>query len=211
MRQIQEAGGQALFAGTDVSRAPEVEAVVDRTLAAYGRLDYACNSAGVFETPATLSEQTEEDFDRTISINLKGVWLCMKYEVQAMLRDHGGAIVNISSLNAVKVAPTIPFYSASKAGVDALTRAAALSYAKQGIRVNAIDAGAFRTPMLEEVLLRLGDGDPEAGAAQYDAVIPLGRIGRPEEIAQAVIWLCSEAASYVTGQALAVDGGLQAT
>jgi NAD(P)-dependent dehydrogenase (short-subunit alcohol dehydrogenase family) len=208
---IREAGGEALFVGTDVSRAPEVEALVAQTLATYGRLDYACNSAGIGDAPASIVEQTEEDFDRTIGVNLKGVWLCMKYEIPAMLLNQGGAIVNISSLNAVKAVPTAPFYSASKAGIDSLTKAAALGYARQGIRVNAIDAGAFRTPMLEEVLGRVGEGDPEVGAAQYAAAIPLGRIGRPEEIAAAVVWLCSETASYVTGHVMVVDGGLQAT
>jgi NAD(P)-dependent dehydrogenase (short-subunit alcohol dehydrogenase family) len=211
VRLIREVGGEALFVRTDVSRAAEVEALIARTLAAFGRLDYACNSAGISEAPALIAEQTEEDFDRTIGVNLKGVWLCMKYEIQAMLQGQGGSIVNISSLNAVKAVPTAPFYSASKAGIDSLTRAAALGYAKRGIRVNAIDAGAFRTPMLEKVLRRVGEGDPEVGAAQYDAAIPLGRIGRPEEIANTVVWLCSEAASYVTGHVMVVDGGLQAT
>ncbi len=210
VRAVAEAGGDALFVQTDASRAGDVEALVARTLDAYGRLDCACHSAGTGEPEALLVDQVEEDFDRTIGVNLKGVWLCMKHEIPAMRQGDGGAIVNISSLNAVKAAPTAPFYSASKAGVDSLTKAAALGYAQDGIRVNAIDAGAFRTPMLEGVLNRVGGGDVEAAAAQYAAAIPLGRIGDPDEIARAVVWLCSDAASYITGHTLAVDGGLLA-
>jgi len=209
-RLVAEVGGEALFVQTDVSQDKDVEALVARTLETYGRLDYACNNAGVVEPDALLVDGTEEDFDRVIGVNLKGVWLCMKYEIAAMRRGGGGAIVNISSLNAVKAAPSAPFYSASKAGVDSLTKSAALGYAKDGVRVNSIDAGAFRTPMLEGVLDRIG-GDVEAAAALYSAAIPLGRIGQPDEIARAVLWLCSDAASYVTGHTLAVDGGLHAT
>ncbi len=214
VRAIADTGGDALFVQTDVSRAAEVEGLVARTLDAYGRLDCACNSAGTGEPEALLADQPEEEFDRTIGVNLKGVWLCMKYEIAAMRRGGGGAggtIVNISSLNAVKAAPTVPFYSASKAGVDSLTKAAALGYAKDGIRVNAIDAGAFSTPMLDGVLDRVSGGHPEEAAARYAAAIPLGRIGQPDEIARAVVWLCSDAASYVTGHTLVVDGGLLAT
>jgi len=213
VRAVAAAGGEALFVQTDVSRAGDVAALVVRTLDAYSRLDYACNSAGAVEPEALLADQLEGTFDQTIGVNLKGVWLCMTYEIGAMRREaggSGGAIVNISSLNAVKAAPTVPFYSASKAGVDSLTKAAALGYATEGIRVNAIDAGAVRTPMLDGFLDRMSGGHPEVAAAQYDAAIPLGRIGQPDEIARAVVWLCSDAASYVTGHALAVDGGLHA-
>ncbi len=211
VREIVAAGGEALFVPTDVSRAREVDALIDATVQVYGRLDYACNSAGTGETSASIVEQTEEDFDATIGVNLKGVWLCMKYEIPAMLEHGGGAIVTISSINAVKAVPTAPFYSASKAGVIALTKAAALGYAAVGVRVNAIDAGAFQTPMLEGVLNRVSGGHPDDAAAGLAAMIPLGRIGRPEEIANAVVWLCSDAASYITGHALAVDGGILAT
>jgi len=211
VRAVAEAGGDALFVQTDVSRAGDVEALAARTLDTYGRLDCACNSAGTGEPEALLADQSEEQFDRTIGVNLKGVWLCMKHEIVAMRRGDGGAIVNISSLNAVKAAPTVPFYSASKAGVDSLTKAAALGYAKEGIRVNAIDAGAFRTPLLEGFLTSMSGDHPEEAAARYAAAIPLGRIGHPDEIARAVVWLCSDAASYITGHTLAVDGGLLAT
>jgi len=210
-REIKGIGGEALFVAMDVSRAREVAALVDATVRAFGRLDYACNSAGVEGTSASVVEQTEEDFDTTIGVNLKGVWLCMKYQIPAMLEHGGGAIVTISSINAVKAVPTAPFYSASKAGVIALTKAAALGYAAAGVRVNAIDAGAFQTPMLQGVLDRVSGGQPDDAAAELAAMIPLGRIGRPEEIANAVVWLCSDAASYITGHALAVDGGILAT
>lgn len=208
---IAEIVGDARAVPADVSKAADVEALVAATVSAYGRLDYACNSAGVESASATIVDQTEENFDATIGVNLKGVWLCMKYQIPAMLRHGGGSIVNISSVNAVKVAPTASLYSASKAAVVALTKAAALEYARAGVRVNAIDAGAFQTSMLEGVLERAGGGDIAGAAAQYAALIPLGRIGRPEEIAEAVVWLCSDAASYITGHALAVDGGLLAT
>lgn len=211
VRLITDAGGEALFIQTDVSHADDVAALVVRTLTAYGRVDCACNSAGTGEREALLADQTEEEFEHTIGVNLKGVWLCMKHEIAAMRQSGGGAIVNISSLNALRVAPMAPFYSASKAGVDALTKAAALGYAQDGIRVNSIDAGAFRTPMLDGVFDRMSGGHREDAAAQYTAAIPLGRIGRPEEIARAVVWLCSEAASYVTGHVMVVDGGLLAT
>ena len=211
VHEIAANGGKALFVPTDVSRAHEVAALIDAAVQAFGRLDYACNSAGVEGTSASLVEQTEEDFDQTVGVNLKGVWLCMKYQIPAMLEHGGGAIVNISSINAVKAVPTAPFYSASKAGVIALTKAAALGYASAGVRVNAIDAGAFQTPMLQGVLDRVSGGQPDDAAAALAAMIPLGRIGRPEEVANAVVWLCSDAASYITGHALAVDGGILAT
>jgi len=211
VHEIEGSGGKALFVPTDVSRAREVAALIDAAVQAFGRLDYACNSAGVEGTSASLVEQTEEDFDQTVGVNLKGVWLCMKYQIPAMLEHGGGTIVNISSINAVKAVPTAPFYSASKAGVVALTKAAALGYASAGVRVNAIDAGAFQTPMLQGVLDRVSGGQPDDAAAALAALIPLGRIGRPGEVANAVVWLCSDAASYITGHALAVDGGILAT
>jgi len=207
VQMIADAGGEALFVQADISQAHDVAAVVDAALQAYGRLDYACNSAGVEGASGTIVEQTENDFDAVIGANLKEVWLSLKHEIPAMLRGGQGSIVNISSVNAYKAVPTAPFYSASKAAVVALTKAAALGYAQAGIRVNAIDAGAFRTPMLE----RATGGLSDAVAAQYASLIPLGRIGQPDEVAVAVVWLCSEAASYITGHALAVDGGLLAT
>jgi len=207
VRAIEEIGGDGRFVKTDVSRAGDVETLVARTLDVYGRLDYASNNAGIEGASASIVDQTEEDFDEIIGVNVKGVWLCMKYEIPAMLRTGGGVIVNVSSLNAVKSVPTGPFYSASKAAVESLTKATALGYAKDNIRVNAVGAGAFRTPMLD----RVSGDNVEVVSARYAAAIPLGRIGQPEEIARAVVWLCSDAASYVTGHVLAVDGGLLAT
>jgi NAD(P)-dependent dehydrogenase (short-subunit alcohol dehydrogenase family) len=211
VQRIQEAGGDAWFVRTDVAQSTDVAALVEQTVQRYGRLDYACHSAGATEPLTSLVDLQEEDFDHTMAVNLKGVWLCMKYEIPAMLPRGGGAIVNISSLNSSKVASAAASYSASKAGVDALTKAAALSYAKDGIRVNAITAGAFRTPMLEGVFDRISHEDHEVAAAQYAAQIPMGRLGDTAEIASAVVWLCSDAASYLTGHCLAVDGGLLAT
>jgi NAD(P)-dependent dehydrogenase (short-subunit alcohol dehydrogenase family) len=211
VRLIEEAGGEALFVRTDVSHAADVSALVKQTVERYSRLDYACHSAGVPEPLTALADVQEEDFDRTIAVNLKGIWLCMKYEIPAMRQSGGGAIVNISSANGIKVARDAPSYSASKAGVDALTRAAALSYARDGIRVNAIAAGAFRTLMLDGIFDQISHEDHEVAAAQYRALLPMGRLGDTAEIAAAVLWLCSDAASYVTGHCLAVDGGFLAT
>jgi NAD(P)-dependent dehydrogenase (short-subunit alcohol dehydrogenase family) len=211
VRRIQDAGGDALFVRTDVARSADVAAVVEQAVQHYGRLDYACHSAGVTEPLTPLVDLREDDFDHTMAVNLKGVWLCMKYEIPAMRQSGGGAIVNISSVNSIKVASAAASYSASKAGVDALTKAAALGYAKDGIRVNAITAGAFRTPMLEGIFDRISHEDHEVAAAQYAAQIPMGRLGATAEIASAVLWLCSDAASYLTGHCLAVDGGLHAT
>jgi NAD(P)-dependent dehydrogenase (short-subunit alcohol dehydrogenase family) len=211
VRQIHGDGGEAVFVRTDVARSADVAALVEQTVQRYGRLDYACHSAGATEPLTSLVDLREEDFDHTMAVNLKGVWLCMKYEIPAMLQSGGGAIVNISSVNSGKVASAAAAYSASKAGVDALTRAAALGYAREGIRVNAISAGAFRTPMLEGVFDRISHEDHEMAAAQYEAQIPMGRLGDTAEIASAVVWICSDAASYLTGHCLAVDGGLLAT
>jgi len=158
---------------------------------------------------------TEDEFDNIISINLKGVWLCLKYEIQQMLRQQpaGGAIVNTSSINGLGGVAQGALYAATKAGVLALTKSAAQEYARQGIRINALVAGAFRTPMLERVFERATAGDPETAKAaegQITQLIPLGRVGHPEEAAEAVVWLCSDAASYVTGHSMIVDGGLTA-
>ena len=204
-RMIKEAGGEGTFVKTDVSRAAEVEALVKSTVEAYGRLDYAFNNAGIEGTMASTVDCTEENWDRTIDINLKGVWLCMKYEIPQMLRRGKGAIVNMASVAGLVGSPNSPAYCASKGGVIQLTRTAALEYAKAGIRINAVCPGAIRTPMIERVIAAQPDMR-EALATMH----PIGRMGEPEEIAEAVIWLCSPAASFVTGQALAIDGGFVA-
>jgi NAD(P)-dependent dehydrogenase (short-subunit alcohol dehydrogenase family) len=212
-REIEAAGGAARFVPCDVSRAREVEALVRTAVDAFGRLDCAFNNAatmdGVFRLTADFSE---EEYDRAMAMNLKSVWLCLAHEVRQMLAQSppGGAIVNTSSLNGLGGAQQASLYSAAKAGVLALTKSAAQEYALQGVRVNALAAGAFRTPMLE------GGFDRAAGAlgadaatveARYTSMIPLARLGRPEEAAAAVLWLCSDAASYVTGHTMIVDGG----
>lgn len=213
--EIDVAGGQAIFIRADVSQPVEVEKLLARTIDAYGRLDCAFNNAATESAMKLLADFTERDFDTTISINLKGVWLCMRQQIRHMLQQlpAGGVIVNTSSVNGLGGVAQGALYAATKAGVLALTKSAAQEYAQQGIRVNALVAGGFHTPMLERVFERAAGGDPEAAAAveeQLAQMIPLRRIGRPEEAAEAVLWLCSDAASYVTGHSMIVDGGLTA-
>lgn len=214
--EIEDAGGEALFVRADMAEPGDIEAMVTSAVEAYGRLDCAFNNAAGEEGAfAPAAEFTEEQFDRTMAVNLKGVWLCMKHEIRQMLGQEpaGGAIVNTSSVNGLGGAPRGALYSASKAGVLALTKSAAQEYAQQGIRVNALVAGAFHTPMLERVFDRASGGEPEARDAvreQYEQRIAMGRIGGPEEAAEAVVWLCSDAASYVTGHSMIVDGGMTA-
>src|SRR6266568_3019327 len=199
---IKRAGGEALFVKADVSQAAEVEALINKTLATYGRLDCAHNNAGIEGAVATTAECTEENWDRIIIINLKGVWLCMKYEIPQMLKQGGGAIVNTASAAGLVGYPRGAAYVASKHGVVGLTKTAALEYAKVGIRVNAVCPGYIRTPLLADTLT----SQPEM-EAQIVARHPVGRMGKPEEIAEAVVWLCSDAASFVTGHTMTVDGG----
>ena len=203
VRIIKEAGGDALFVTTDVSKAAEVKVLIQKTVETYGRLDYAHNNAGIAGAEAPTAECTEENWDHTIAINLKGVWLCMKYEIPQMLKQGGGAIVNPASTAGLVGLEGSPAYCASKGGVIQLTRAAALDYAKAGIRVNAVCPGVIRTPMVESLV----GTEAEAGLI---AMEPIGRMGKPEEVAEAVVWLCSDAASFVTGNAMPVDGGLVA-
>jgi len=203
VKMVRERGSESIFVKTDVTRAAEVEALVKRAVETYGRLDYAYNNAGVEESPQrTTADCTEEDWDRIVSINLKGVWLCMKYEIPQMLRQGSGAIVNTSSIFGLVSFAKRPAYTASKHGIVGLTKAAALDYASAGIRVNAVCPGVIRTSMLA----RVWAGSPEAEELA-NASSPTGRIGTPEEVAEAVVWLCSDAASFVTGHPLAVDGG----
>jgi NAD(P)-dependent dehydrogenase (short-subunit alcohol dehydrogenase family) len=181
-----------------------MKAVVD----AYGRLDAAFNCAGVTGALVTLSDHTEKDFDTTIGVNLKGTWLCMKHELAQMQKQGGGAVVNISAVAGLNGAAKGSIFSASKHGVLGLTKSAALEYAKSGVRVNAVCAGMIRTPGLEVVNRRFFGDDAAKAEAWWASHIPLRRTGTGEEVAQAVLWLCSEAASYVTGSSLLVDGGL---
>jgi NAD(P)-dependent dehydrogenase (short-subunit alcohol dehydrogenase family) len=212
-QELAALGAEAEFIPTDVSQAEQVETLVRRTVERFGRLDCAFNNAaaldaGVFKTTADFSE---EEFDQHIAFNLKSVWLCMKHEIAQMLRQGtGGTIVNTSSINGLGGVPYNALYAAAKAGVLGLTKSAAQEYAKNGIRINALVAGGFRTPMLESVFERVSPQDPSAAEAGFSQLVPLGRIGRPEEAAEAVLWLCSDASSYVTGNSLIVDGGATA-
>jgi NAD(P)-dependent dehydrogenase (short-subunit alcohol dehydrogenase family) len=202
IRLIRERGGEGLFVRTDVSNPAEVAQLIERTIETYGRLDFAFNNAGVGGETDTTAECSEATWDRIIDTNLKGVWLCMKHELPHMLGRKQGAIVNCASIGGLVGFPRAPAYVASKHGVVGLTRTAAIEYAAEGIRVNAVCPGIVRTPMIERHLAK----HPEM-EAPFAAGAPMGRLGTPEEIAAAVLWLCSDAASFVTGQALAVDGG----
>lgn len=202
---IVQQGGKALFVPVNVTRAQEVAALVDKTVHHYGRLDCAVNCAGVQDEAARLADIEEEDYDRVMDVNVKGVWLSMKYQILQMAKAGGGAIVNISSAYGQVGAPAQSVYAASKHAVAGLTRSAALECAKEGIRVNAVCPGAVRTPMLARAIA----GEPSIDK-KLRAAHPMGRFAEPAEVANAVLWLCSEGASFVTGHELSVDGGFTA-
>jgi NAD(P)-dependent dehydrogenase (short-subunit alcohol dehydrogenase family) len=202
VREIVEAGGKAIWVKTDVTQADQVEAMVRAALDAYGRLDYAFNNGGSGGKGGWTAEIEEEDWGKTIDGYLKSVWLCMKYEIPEMLKLGGGAIVNTSSVDGKRGFPWDPVYSAAKHGVIGLTKSAAMQYAQQGIRINAVCPGWIKTPPVEGML----DRDPEM-EKQMVLHQPIGRLGEPEEVAQAVVWLCSDKASLMVGAAMAVDGG----
>lgn len=216
VEEIGEAGGEAVFIRADMAEPGEVEAMVDAVVERYGRLDAAVNNAARGHPPSRTADLPEEEYDRTMAVNLKGVWLSMKHEIRQMLAQSppGGAVVNTSSVNGLGGAPRGAVYSASKAGVLGLTKSAAQEYAGDGIRINALVPGAVRTPMLEGAIEDLSGGDPEAREVierDYRASTALGRVGRPEEAAEVAVWLCSEHASYVIGHSLIADGGLSAS
>jgi NAD(P)-dependent dehydrogenase (short-subunit alcohol dehydrogenase family) len=202
-QQLLATGHRAIAVRCDVSDDAQVEQMVDRTVAEFGRLDAAFNNAGVMARIAPTADSSREEWDRVIGINLRGVWSCMKYELRQMERQGSGAIVNNASVGALTGNPGIGSYIASKHGIVGLTRTAALEYIKQGIRVNAVNPGLIDTQIARDVV----SGDEQA-YTDIAKNVPIGRAGRPEEIASVVLWLCSPGASYVVGHALTVDGGM---
>lgn len=199
-REIEKSGGKALALHKDVSIDEDMRSATEQTVQVLGRLDYALNNAGIFENIGTTADLSVEDFDRVIAVNLRGVFLGMKYQILHMLKQGRGAIVNTSSVAGRIGFAGIPAYTASKHGVVGLTKTAALDYAQSNIRVNAVCPGVIATPMMDKF-------SAIVGRDRLIGMEPVGRMGRPEEIAEVVLWLCSDAASYVTGHALFADGG----
>jgi len=199
---IKKDGGEAIFVKCDISKEEDVKNLVDHAVKHFGRLDFAFNNAGVEGHTAPTAECTIENWDKTIGVNLKGPWLCMKYEIPQMQKQGKGAIVNNASIAGLVGFPGIPAYVASKHGVIGLTKNAALEYVKAGIRVNAVCPGVIKTPMIDRFT-----GKDKTVEQQFVSMEPIGRLGQPEEVAEAVIWLCSDLSSFVTGHAMAVDGG----
>ncbi len=199
---LLDAGGQASYVHCDVSRAEDLQAAVDHAVATYGALHIAVNNAGIEGGPGPVAEQDRAAWDRVIAVNLTGVFEGMRAEIPAILEAGGGAIVNVSSIAGLRGFQGAGAYVASKHGVNGLTKTAALDYARQGIRINAVCPGVIDTPMIDRATG--GDEAVEAGYAQAE---PIGRLGTPDEIAQAIVWLCSEDAAFVTGTTFPVDGG----
>ena len=202
---VRAVGGDGLFVKTDVSQAADVHALVRKTVEKFGRLDVAFNNAGIEGNWASIAEQSEEDWDQTIDINLKGTWLCLKYEIQQMLKQGGGgAIVNMASIAGLIGSSGAATYCASKHGVIGLTKSAALENARSGIRINVVCPAVIETPMGDRLW-----GEPEINKF-IRGLHPIGRLGMPMEIAEAVVWMCSDRASFMTGQSLVLDGGFLA-
>jgi NAD(P)-dependent dehydrogenase (short-subunit alcohol dehydrogenase family) len=202
---IVESGGEAVFVKADVSRAADVQALVATAAALYGRLDCAFNNAGIEEESLPLAGCDEATFDRIMRVNVKGVWLCMKYEIEQMLKQGGGAIVNTASVAGLIGAPLQSAYAGSKHAVVGMTKTAACEYGRSGIRINSVCPGIIRTEMMDRALEREPKREKHIRNAH-----PIGRVGEAQEIANAVLWLCSDEASFVTGHQMAVDGGLTA-
>jgi NAD(P)-dependent dehydrogenase (short-subunit alcohol dehydrogenase family) len=201
--ELTAQGLKAISVRCDVSDDAQVETMVERTIAAFGRIDAAYNNAGVQNVLAETADTTREDYDRVMGINLRGEWSCMKFELGRMREQGSGAIVNCSSLGGLVGGAERGIYHAAKHGVIGFTKSAALEYAARGIRINAVCPGLIQTPMSDQ-MIAAGQGD---ALKAMEKSIPMGRVGRPEEIANVVLWLCSDAASYVTGQSISVDGG----
>jgi len=203
VEKLVAAGKQAIAIGCDVSDDRQNEVMVDRIVSKFGRLDIAFNNAGIMPTVTPIAEASSQEWERVISVNLRGFWSCMKYELKQMEKQGSGAIVNNASVGAITGNPGIAYYIASKHGVVGLTRTAALEYVAKGVRVNAVNPGLIDTQIARDVV----SGDENA-YNEFAQSVPIGRAGKPEEIASAVLWLSSSAASYVVGQALTVDGGM---
>lgn len=201
-KEIEKLGREAIFVRCDVSRDGDVAAMATQAMKVFGRIDFAVNNAGIEGQTAITHECTEENWNKTIDINLKGVWRCMKHEIPVMLKQGKGAIVNVASIAGLIGFPGLPAYVVSKHGMIGLTKTAALEYAKQGIRINAVCPGVIRTAMVDRIT-----GKDKTVEKKYEDMEPMGRMGEPEEVAETIAWLCSDAASFVTGDAVAVDGG----
>jgi NAD(P)-dependent dehydrogenase (short-subunit alcohol dehydrogenase family) len=199
---IKASGGEAIFIKCAVSNSNDVKMMVQKTISTFGQLDFAFNNAGIEGIGGSTIDCTEENWDKTIGVNLKGVWLCMKHEISEMLKQGKGAIVNCASIAGLVGFPGLPAYVTTKHGVVGLTKTTALEFAKSGIRVNAVCPGAIKTAMIDRIT-----GKKKEVEDQFAAMEPIGRMGEPEEVANAVVWLCSDEASFVTGHSMAVDGG----
>jgi NAD(P)-dependent dehydrogenase (short-subunit alcohol dehydrogenase family) len=202
VREIEAAGGKAIFVKCDVSKSKDVSEMVNTAINTFGKLDFAVNNAGIEGETAPTHECTEENWDKTININLKGVWLCMKQEITSMLKQGKGVIVNTASVAGLIGFPGLPAYVVSKHGIVGLTKTAALENARKGIRINAVCPGVIRTQMIDRVT-----GKDKTVEKQFEDMEPVGRMGTPEEVADAIVWLCSDSASFVTGHSMPVDGG----
>jgi len=203
---VKQRGGDAIFVRADVAKAADVEALVASVVRTYGRLDCACNNAGIEGKIISLAEQCEDDFDRVMSVNAKGVFLCLKHEIARMLKNGGGAIVNLASVAGLIGFPGLGPYVASKHAINGLTKNAALEYSRHGIRVNSICPGGVETRMLDS-LVSQASGGKVGTRAMMDPLHPIGRIGMPNEVAELIVWLCSSRASFVTGANIPIDGG----
>lgn len=209
LEEISSIGYSAQFIQTDILESKQVEHLIDEVVRIHGRIDFACNSAAIDEGMGVpLADVEEKDYDFQMGVNLKGIWLCMKYQIKQMLKQGGGSVVNVSSINGLGGAKGASIYSAAKSGMLGLTKSAAQEYATSGIRINALCAGVFHTPMLERVFARANPEDPSEIEELYKANIPLQRIGNPSEAAEAILYLLSDKASYVTGHSMIIDGGI---
>lgn len=202
LNQIKANGADAIFIKCDVSKAEDVQLMIKKTIETFGQLDYAFNNAGIEGIRGSTMDCSEENWDKTLAINLKGVWLCMKYQIPELLKQGKGSIVNCASIAGMIGYPDLPAYVASKHGIIGITKTAALEFAKSNIRINAVCPGVIKTAMIDRLT-----GNKKEAEDQYASMEPIGRLGTPEEVANAVLWLSSDEASFVTGNAMAVDGG----